>query len=105
MQLKSVNSLGTIEEFIDGDGDTFHVKKTFDVEPTLNSAAELRSNGATKSADGQYWHVGRLDVNVYAMWLKEAGVSWDDTKAAEEVVRKKLMNGDFSKFRVHEGKF
>ena len=101
--MKSVNTLGTVEEFIDGDGDTFHIKKTFDVEPTLKSAAELRSNGATGTSDMR--HIGRLDLNVYAMWLKEAGVSWDDTKAAEEVVMKKLMDGDFSKFRVHEGSF
>lgn len=100
---KSLNSLGTVEEFIDGDGDTFHVKKTFDVEPTLNSAAELRSNGVTGTKD--FRHVGRLDLDVYSMWLKEAGVAWDDTKAAEEVVRKKLMDGDFNKFRVHEGSF
>jgi|TARA_R110000822_G_scaffold100027_2_gene225373 hypothetical protein len=100
---KSLNSLGTVEEFIDGDGDTFHVKKTFDVEPTLNSAAELRSNGMTGTSE--FRHIGRLDLDVYSMWLKEAGVTWDDTKAAEEVVRKKLMDGDFNKFRVYEGAF
>jgi hypothetical protein len=42
---------------------------------------------------------------VLATWLKEAGVSWSDTEAAKEVVKRKMMSGEFSKFRVWEGSY
>ena len=108
MQLKTLNPDGSIEEFIDGDGDAFHVKRTFDIAPTLNSAAELRSNGKTGfggNGIGDYRHIGRLDSRIITMWLKEAGVSWDDHEASAQVIKRKLLDGDFSKFRVHEGTY
>jgi len=88
-------------QFIDGEGDTFHVKKTFDTTPILESAAALRSADITTM--GESWHIGRIDARLVSMWLKEAGVLWSDTGAAQEVLRKKLMDGDNSKFRIHGG--
>jgi len=32
-------------------------------------------------------------------------VAWDDRPACQEVIRKKLLDGDFNKFRVKEGRF
>jgi len=90
------------EQFIDGEGSLFHVKKTFDVQPAIDSAAALRSAGNTTMGDS--WHIGRIDARLVDMWLKEAGVLWSDTKAAQEVLRKKLMDGDNSKFRIHGGR-
>jgi hypothetical protein len=49
--------------------------------------------------------VGFLDGAVLAAWLKEAGVEWSDTEAAKEVVKRKMMSGEFAKFRVWEGSY
>lgn len=51
------------------------------------------------------WHVGTIPMIVLEQWLKEAGVKWDDRPACQDVIRKKLLSGDFSKFRVKEGRF
>lgn len=97
------DSTGALNEFIDGEGDTFHVKRTFDVAPVMDSAAALRSAGKTEL--GESWHVGRVDARVLSMWIKEAGLEPSDTHAIEDMLKKKLLDGDFSKFRVHEGTF
>jgi hypothetical protein len=39
------------------------------------------------------------------MWLKEAGVRWDDHEAKKQIIRKKLLSGDFAAFRVWEGTY
>jgi hypothetical protein len=51
------------------------------------------------------WHVGTIPLIILEQWFKEAGVKWDDKLACQEVIRKKLLSGDFSKFRVKEGRF
>lgn len=51
------------------------------------------------------WHVGSIPLIVLEQWFKEAGVAWDDRPACQEVIRKKLLDGDFNKFRVKEGRF
>jgi hypothetical protein len=40
-----------------------------------------------------------------SQWLKEAGVDWSDHGAAQEVIKRKMLSGDFNKFRVWEGKY
>jgi hypothetical protein len=42
---------------------------------------------------------------VLTQWMKEAGKRRDDTEAMQDVIRKKLLDGEFNKFRVHEGNF
>ena len=91
------------EQFIDGDGDTFHVKRTFDPNPTLKSVAELRSAGVGDLGESK--HVGRVPGWLVSEWLKEAGVRWDDIAARDDVVRKKMLSGDFAAFRNWEGTY
>jgi hypothetical protein len=38
-------------------------------------------------------------------WMKEAGVALDDNDARKDIIRKKMLSGDFDKFRVWEGTF
>ena len=40
-----------------------------------------------------------------SVWLKEAGVSWSDTGAVKEVLKRKLMSNEFAKLRVWEGSY
>lgn len=50
------------------------------------------------------WHVGTVPLIVLKEWAKEAGVKWDDL-AFKDVIRRKLLDGDFSRFRVKQGRF
>lgn len=90
------------ERFIQ-DGDTLTHVRTHDFQPVLDRVQVLRD--ADKAMQGENWHMGSVPLALVTQWLTEAGVSWDDEAAVQEVLRKKLMDGDFAKFRVHEGSF
>lgn len=66
-------------------------------------AKKLRDAPTQPMSDS--WHVGSIPMIVLEQWFKEAGVKWDDKQACQEVVRRKLLSGEFSKFRVKEGRF
>jgi hypothetical protein len=48
--------------------------------------------------------VGVIDAALINEWLKEAGISWDDPARAD-VVKRKMLSGDFDKLRVWEGTY
>ena len=50
-------------------------------------------------------HVGRVPGAMVSLWLKEAGVKWDDTHAANDVIKRKMLSGEFSAFRNWEGTY
>lgn len=75
-----------------------HVVKEID----LDRANLLKQ--APKQPVSDSWHVGTVPLIVLKEWAKEAGVKWDDP-AFKDVIRRKLLDGDFSKFRVKEGRF
>lgn len=60
------------KQFIDGEGSKFHVKKTWDMAPNLESAAKLRSAGLTQNQES--WHVARIDKRLIDKMIKEAGL-------------------------------
>ena len=91
------------EQFVDGDGSTFHVKETFDPNPALASAAALRSAGATHMGESRL--VGEVPGWLVDHWRKEAGIAHNDNAATAEMLKKKMLDGDFSKFRVWEGTY
>lgn len=87
----------------DGD-DNMVIKKTFDASHMLNDAKHARET--TDNAFGSdYKHVGNVDLAMLGVWLKEAGVSWEDTQAVKDVIKKKLMSNEFSALRVWEGSY
>ena len=83
-----------------GDG-TATIKRSHDLQPYLDKAAALRSAGATTM--GESWHIGSIPTVLIYRWAKEAGVDASDNEAVKEIMMKKLMSGDFDKFRVHQG--
>lgn len=91
------------EQFINGEGSTFHVKKTYDPTPTLDRVKALKSAGVQDMGEGK--HVGTVPGWLIVEWCKEAGVSYSDANARNEIIRKKLMSGDFSALRNWEGSF
>lgn len=83
------------------DGDRVHIERAQNCQAILDSAAELRSNELLGTAD--FRHVGRIPMGLLETWLQEAGVSYSDSEAVKEVIRKKLQSGEFAKLRIHEG--
>lgn len=84
------------------EGDRWFLGRQVDVTPTLEAAATMRSNGLGRL--GESAPIGRVPMELVAQWLREAGVRWDDTEARNELIRRKLLDGDFSKFRIWEGR-
>lgn len=91
------------EEFIDGEGDTFHVKTTYANQPYLDRTKLLR-DAELPTPMAESWHVGAVPMHVYSQWAKEAGVPWG-SEAHKEVARKKLLSGEFNNLRPHLGKY
>ncbi len=95
--------MAKISEIIDFEHDHMVIKKRHDVSQALNDVQKAKDAGIGMSGENRL--VGFLDGAVLAQWLKEAGVSWSDTEAAKEVVKRKMMSGEFAKFRVWDGSY
>lgn len=91
------------EKFHDGEGTAFYVQKTFDPNPSLKAAADARE--LSEEQRGDYRHVGRFPAWLIEMWCREAGVRPDDVHARRDVMRKKIMSGEFNAFRNWGGRF
>lgn len=88
----------------DDGGDTLTIETIYDVEPTLKQVEHLKNAGFDQQK-GDNRLVGRIPIHIMAQWLKEAGVDWSDHGAAQEVIKRKILSGDFAKFRVWEGTY
>ena len=95
--------MAKISENISFEHDHMVIKQRHDVSQALKDAQMARDAGVGMSGENRL--ISFLDPAVLGQWLKEAGVSWSDTEAAKEVVQKKLISGEFAKFRVWEGTF
>ena len=79
------------------------IQKTHDVNPELNRAQMLRDAGAGQKGENRL--VGTIPLNLIAEWCKEAGVKWSDVQARQDVVKRKILSGEFDKFRVWKGTY
>lgn len=87
-----------IGEKIFWEDDRMVVKTTVDANGMINDAAYSREV-APSVFGSDHKHVGNVDVVKVHEWLKEAGVEWHDTHAVQEVIKKKLISGEYSKLR------
>ena len=91
-----------IKESVSFEDDQMIIKKTHDASAMLKDVQHARE--VTQNGFGSdYKHVGNVDMALLGVWLKEAGVEWNDTPAVKEVLKKKLMSNEFSGLRVWEG--
>jgi len=95
--------MAKISEKVSFEHDNMVIHQRHDVSQAMRDAEMAKAAGI--GMDGENRLVGFLEGPVLATWLKEAGVSWSDTEAAKEVVKRKMMSGEFSKFRVWEGSY
>ena len=79
------------------------IEKQFDNQGTLDRVDQLvkGKHGIT----GENRLVGSIPMHVITQWCKDAGIRWDDIEARKEIVRKKILSGDFDKLRVWKGTF
>ena len=79
------------------------IQKTHDFNPVLKQMEQIRSAGIKNMGDGpdnaENRFVGRIPLALIEQWCKEAGIKWDDTHARAEVVKRKILSGEFDKFR------
>ena len=92
------------EEFIDGEGDKFHVKQVFDPNPSLKSVEKARQLNPEGKV-GESRHIGRVPGWLISHWLQEAGIKFSDIKARDELIKKKMMSGEYSAFRNWTGTY
>lgn len=85
-----------------------YVAQKHDVTQVLKRAEMMRharEAGVTGAIPADWVPVGVVPAVMQRVWANEAGVSMDDHEALEEVLTRKLLDGDFGKFRVDERKF
>ena len=98
------NLTNKIKEEISFDGDQIIIKQTHDATQMLKDAEYARQRTENSFAS-DYKHVGNVDMALVNVWLKEAGVSWKDTQAVKDVIKRKLMSNEFRDLRVWEGRY
>lgn len=89
------------EEWI-REGDKLIHKKTHDFTPAIHRAKILRDAG--KQSMGESKLVGTIPLALINEWLKEAGIKWDDP-ARDDIIKRKILSGDFDKLRVWQGTY
>ena len=90
------------EKFIDNHDGTFVVQQKFNNEPYLNRVEKIRElNGGIM---GESRLAGEIPLHIVETWAKEAGIKWSDP-AMKDVIKRKLLSGEFDKFRVWKGTF
>jgi len=87
----------------DGGEEVVHFHQHQECQPILDDLANRRSADMIGTDDHR--HVGSVPFVLLEKWLMEAGVSFSDGKAVQEVVKRKLMDGEFRKLRAWEGAY
>ena len=83
--------------------DKLVIKSRHDVNPILDRVRQLRDQNIDGLGENKL--VGSIPMPLVAAWVKEAGLLWDDTQAVRDLIKRKIQSGEFSKFRVWEGKY
>lgn len=79
------------------------IQRKFNNDPYLKQVEEIRKSGAGQTGESRL--VGRLPMHIVSEWVKEAGLQWSDHEAVKDLIRTKILSGDFDRFRVWEGSY
>lgn len=83
------------------DGNTVHHVKSYDFQAAIDDTKAL----SQVERKDDWWHVGHIPREMIAIWIKEAGLRWDDTAAVRDLVKRKLLSGEYNNLRPHTGSF
>jgi hypothetical protein len=92
------------EILYDNQYDKIIVKKSYDDQAELDRVAEIRKNSGINKFGSDYKFVGSVPTHLISEWLKEAGISWDDPARAD-VIKKKMLSGEFDRLKAWKGKY
>jgi hypothetical protein len=87
---------------IDGKVGIENLQDITDVIEGNKRAQNAGNNGWTPSRDMK--HVATIPNIVLMQWANEAGVKFNDSKAMQEIIKKKMNDPDFRLFRTGLGK-
>tara|TARA_B100001175_G_C19433736_1_gene602488 strand:- start:458 stop:754 length:297 start_codon:yes stop_codon:yes gene_type:complete len=93
-----------VSEKVFFEDDRLVVKRTIDANGMIKDA-EYTREVSPNAFGSDHKHIGNVDVVKVHEWLKEAGVEWHDTHAVQEVIKKKLISGEYSKLRNWAGNY
>lgn len=91
------------ERMINHQNGTFTVQRTHANDPYLRNVERIRQ--VSDGVHGENRHVGRIPMHILAQWCKEEGIKWEDVQARQDMVRKKMLSGEFDKLRVWRGTY
>lgn len=97
-----MSGINTGMELVDG---ALVVSRSADVEPIIDHCAALRQDSDGKSKSGELYHVGDIPYIVVEQYCNENGVTFTEFCRDDTHIKRILMNPDFSKFRVWQGRF
>lgn len=69
----------------------------------IQRTKDMRAESNTFAEDMR--PIGSVPTIVVEDWIKEAGLRMDDREAVGDLIKRKLMSGEFAKFRIDEGTF
>jgi hypothetical protein len=92
------------EILYDNQFDKIIVKKSYDDQAELDRVAQIRKDSGINKFGSDYKFVGSVPTHLISEWLKEAGVSWDDPARAD-VIKKKMLSGEFDRLKAWKGKY
>jgi len=88
---------------IDHQNNKIIVEQTHTANPELNRAKALRNAGVDGWGENKL--VGTIPVYLIKQWCEEEGIKWSDIHARQEIVKKRILSGEFDKLRVWKGTY
>lgn len=79
------------------------IHKQEDVDPVLHAVRVARDAPGAPMSDS--WHIATLPTVLIEKWLNEEGLQLSDREAVRDMIKRKLLSGEFNAFRVHEGTY
>ena len=79
------------------------IQKTFDNDVYIEEAKQIRDQGLGQTGENRL--VGRIPMHLVSQWIKDAGLKWDDKAATQDLIRKKMLSGEFDAFRIWKGSY
>ena len=86
---------------VSNDGNALTIHRQHDVTDDIHRAEVLRQ--AQQGCRGESRLSGTIPMFLITEWMKEAGVDPSDNDARQEIMKRKILSGEFDKFRVWKG--
>jgi len=96
-------TMAKTKESVSFTDDAIVIKTQHDVTDDLHRARVLREAGAGIKGDKKL--IGSIPTYLITEWLKEAGIDHSDHEARQQVIKRKILSGEFDKFRVWKGTY